>query len=67
MPDSLSNSIRTASSYEAKLIRARLWAADETLALLLTCHPHAADLVSLIRSDIEAVRMIVSWRDEAEG
>jgi hypothetical protein len=60
----VSNSERSASVYESKLIGARLWAADETLGLLLACHPHAASLVALVRSDLEAVRMILSWRED---
>jgi hypothetical protein len=64
------NSLPPALSHDRRLIESRLWAADETLTLLLSCHPHAADLVRLICSDHEAVRMVLAWHDgpdEGEG
>ena len=50
------------ASYEAKLIEARLSAAAGTLAILRSCYPDAADFIALIRSDLDAIRMILSWR-----
>lgn len=63
----LSNSLRSSAAYERRLIESRLKAADETLCLLVSCHPHAADLVALARSDLEAVRMVLSWRSDDGG
>jgi hypothetical protein len=50
------------ADYEARLIEARLAAGLGTLRLIEACHPDAADLVALVRSDFEAIREVLSWR-----
>jgi hypothetical protein len=50
------------ADYEARLIEGRLAAGLGTLRLIQSCHPDAADLVALVRSDFEAIREVLSWR-----